>query len=215
MRLPGWLARFRRRPYVPAADRAGRNSSDDFIRAEFKRRYLIEFAGYVGRDRAASGEAGARFFLLAMLLGGASMLGPVLGLAGTGLAMLTTSIARAASPRWIRAGLKLGQQLDNSAPGANRVEAWLDRNMDDLPTYLDRLDREEADRRRMRTLIEQINKAGAAAVSVEERRFLATRGIRRLKPPILLEPPLPPRMRLSNWHHAQLARALWSDLGRF
>jgi len=216
MQLPSWLrGLFRRSAPMPAADRPGRNDSDELIRAEFKRRYLVEFAGYVGRDRAASAGAGANFLLLAAMLGGAALAGPVAGLVGTGVALANLGAARAAGPRFVKAGLSLGERLQQGEPEPHRLEAWLDRHMAHLPRYLDRLDREEADRRRARALIERINKGGRTdGVSAEERRFLATRGIRRLRTSIRLEPPLPPRMRLSNWHHAQLARALWFDLGK-
>ncbi|HVJ51670.1 MAG TPA: hypothetical protein VM689_04375 [Aliidongia sp.] len=206
---------FRRR--APGAVPDGpllRNYDEKLIRAEFKRRYLIEFAGYVGRDRVASAGAGANFLLMAGMLGGAAIAGPLGGFGASALALgLRWYLGRTGADRGRTA--QVVDRLERDETGLDGVETWLDRHIDTLPAYLDRLDREEAELRRCRWLIDRINAAGSAdGLGPEDRNLLRRCGYRKLTPPIARTLPLPPRVRLGNWHHSQLARALWRDIGR-
>jgi hypothetical protein len=212
------LRRFRRpgpsETAIPA-EQPLRNYSEALIRAEFKRRYLVEFAGYVGRDRVASQAAGANFLMLAMFLGGAAIAGPIAGLIGSGFALRQVWAAHAAKPGLQRATARIAKRLQDDEGSPASVENWLDRHMEVLPTYLDRLDREEAAERRERVLIDRINRRGTADdLNAEDRAFLKARGIRKLRSPLRRRFPLPPRVGIGNWHHSQLARALWREIGR-
>jgi hypothetical protein len=213
-RVLAWL-RKRAPASMPSAESHLRNYSDEHIRAEFKRRYLVEFASYVGRDRVASAAAGANFLLFATMLGGTALAGPVAGVIGVGVALWRVEAARRAKPDLERATARVVERLGRDERTLVGVEAWLDRHLDVLPTYLDRLDQQEAAERRERALIDRINRGAAdAGLTAAERAFLATRGIKNPRPPIGRRFQMPPRTRIGNWHHAQLARALWREIGR-
>jgi hypothetical protein len=105
-------------------------------------------------------------------------------------------------------------QSENSA-GLPQVEGWLDSHIEDLPAYLDKLDRVEDERRAAKTLIEQVNRLGSAdGLSPADRTLLKRHGVRKFKPPIYAPYPLAPRCELGNWHFSQLDRALWRDISK-
>jgi hypothetical protein len=214
--LRPWRRLFSKRRARPDGERDAslRNWNEDFIREDFKRRYLTEFAGYVGRDMVASQTAAANFGLLLVTILG-SAFSPPLGLVlSGGLVIRYLQIGRDAKRAIGEAAYEVTEALQSGAGGKLAgVERWLDQHCDELPTYLDKLDREAEDRHKQRALIERINREGSAkGVTADDRAFLAKRGIKKLNLPPAHHFALPPRVHLGNWHHSQLARALWKDM---
>lgn len=209
------LGRLWRRDLVPAPDpELRRNWDAQALRAEFKRRYLSEFGRYVAEDMVVNQNAAINFVTLAALMAGLSFGGPAGLVVGAGLAWRHMAIRRDFGDAVYLAGKRLRRDLD---AGTNidhaGIEAWLDRHEDDLPDYLDKLDRTEGEQRAVRRLIQRVNKAGSAAgLTTPERQLLARHCYRRLTPPIQPILRLPPRTGLGTWHHGQLARALWRDV---
>jgi hypothetical protein len=211
-----WRAGFGRKGPPAPEPAALRNWDEAALRAEFKRRYLGEFSRYVADDMVANHNAAISFAILAAILAGASFAGPVAILAGGGLALRHFLIRRDLGAAVCSAGKALKRDLESGGEGKlDGIEAWLDRHVEDLPYYLDKLDRADDEQRRVRRIIARINQAGtAASLSRDERRLLARHGYRRLKPPIATTLRLPPRTELGSRHHAQLARSLWRDVAR-
>jgi hypothetical protein len=200
-------------PPMPVAPEL-RNWDESAIRAEFKRRYLTEFARYAAEDMVVNHNAAISFATLAAILGGSILGGPVALLLGGGLAVRHLMIRRDLGQALISAGRVLKRDLETgSTERLAGVEAWLDRHEQDLPFYLDKLDRADDEQRLVRRIIARLNKAGTlASLTGEERKLLARHGYRRLTLPIATTLRLPPRTELGNWHHAQLSRSLWRDV---
>ena len=139
------LGLFRRRaePAAAAVEPGLRNYSEAVIRAEFKRRYLVEFAGYVGRDRVASEAAGANFLLFAAMLGGTALAGPIAGLVGGGLALRQLWAARATKAprrnyRIARASAAGNFDKGDSGAGKDFIDCRDDRHISDSRTVCGR-----------------------------------------------------------------------------
>jgi hypothetical protein len=212
-----WRATLGRTPKPPVTvPDAGRNWDEAALRAEFKRRYLTEFARYVAEDMVANQNAAMSFATLAAVLGGSLLGGPVAIVLGGGLAIRHMAIRRDLAAALISAGQTLKRDLETGEDTRlSGVEAWLDQHEQDLPGYLDKLDRAEDELRLVRRIIARLNRANSlASLTRDERRLLARHGYRRLKPPIQTTLRLPPRTELGNWHHAQLSRSLWRDVTR-
>jgi hypothetical protein len=192
------------------------NRNEGLLRQEFKRRYLAEFSGYVGglMEESSGGSANFLFMVVAFMVGAVSL--PLAGLLGVGVSAryfrvqgdVKAALAEAAD----RVATEMEAERSQAMP---QVEAWLDRHIDDLPGYLDRLDRFEEERRRVKSLVEKVNRAGNAdMLSVADRALLRRHGIKRVKPPLYAGYTLPPRCQLGNWHFSQLDRALWRDISK-
>lgn len=209
-----WRAGFTRQAPSAPADR--RNWDAEAIRAEFKRRYLTEFSRYVAEDMVENHRRAISFATLVAMIGGTTLGAPVGMLIGGVLVVRHAMIQRDMAAALLSAGRTLKRDMElGAAARLARVEAWLDRHEEDLPAYLDKLDRAEDEQRRVRRIIARLNKAGTlASLTVEERRLLARHGYRRLRLPIAPILRLPPRTELGNWHHAQLSRSLWADVTR-
>jgi hypothetical protein len=211
-----WAAGFTgAKPSVPEPH-ALRNWDAEAIRAEFKRRYLTEFSRYVAEDMVVNHNAAISFATLAAIIAGSSLGAPFGLLIGAGLAVRHVMIRRDMAAALHTAGRELKRDIElGSAARLARVEAWLDQHEQDLPDYLDKLDRAEDEQRLVRRIIDRLNRAGTlASLTRDERKLLAGHGYRRLTLPIRTRLRLPPRTELGNWHHAQLARSLWSDVTR-
>jgi hypothetical protein len=193
-----------------------RNWNAEAARAEFKRRFMPEFARYVAEDMVTNHNAAISFATLAAVLGGSMLGGPVAVLLGGALAARHIMIKRDMGAALIAAGRSLRRELETGGTAhLAAVETWLDGHEQDLPAYLDKLDRAEDELRTVRRIIERVNRAGSPdGLAKDERRLLARHGYRRLTPPIQTTLRLPPRTELGNWHHAQLSRSLWRDVTR-
>jgi hypothetical protein len=221
MALPDLLRRIRQifarppSPDQPAPDTL-RNWDAEALRAEFKRRYLTEFARYVAEDMVANHNAAIGFATLAAILGGSLLGGPVAMVLGGGLALRHMMIRRDLGQALHSAGRLLKRDLElGGTENLAGVEIWLDRHEQALPDYLDKLDRAEDEQRLVRRIIARLNRANSlASLTQEERKLLARHGYRRLTPPIATTLRLPPRTTLGTWHHGQLSRALWRDVSR-
>jgi len=200
-------------PDQPAPD-ALRNWDAEALRAEFKRRYLTEFVRYVAEDMVVNHNAAISFATLAAILGGSILAGPVAMLLGGGLALRHMMIRRDLGQALISAGRLLKRDLElGGTDNLAGVETWLDRHEQDLPDYLDKLDRAEDEQRLVRRIIARLNRANTlTSLTRDERKLLARHGYRRLTLPIATTLRLPPRTELGNWHHAQLSRSLWRDV---
>lgn len=188
------------------------NRDDEAMRAQFRRRYLAEFARYTASDMTSSRNAGMKFLFLVIALVG----GPLAPILGAGLLIRYFQVARELEPAIAGAVRQVMDDLQSGRDGGlAAVEEWLDRHAQQLVAYMDKLDRRDDDRRRLAALIDRINRLGSAYdIGAEDRAFLAHHGLTRLKPPLAIPYLVPPRCLLSNWHHAQLARALWRDIKR-
>jgi len=191
------------------------NRDDAQLRAEFKRRYLVEFAAYANglMERSQSQSTLFLFLFISLFVGPAN---PALAmLLGGGLLARQSQVQDDVRTALSDAARQIMDELQTGEPTLPSVERWLDGHIDALPDYLDRLDRLEDEIRREKMLIARINRAGSAdAVTADDRAFLRQRGIKRLTPPLTITYPLPPRCQLGNWHFSQLDRALWRDIGR-
>jgi hypothetical protein len=213
----GWRTLFGPKATPEAVDaEILRNWNADAARAEFKRRFLPEFARYIAEDMVANHNAGINFATLAAVLGGSMLGGPVAVVLGGALAVRHMMIRRDMGEALISAGRRLKRELEQGGTQhLDGIEAWLDGHEGDLPFYLDKLDRAEDELRRVRQIIARINRAGSlAGLEPAERRLLAEHGYRKLSLPIQTTLRLPPRTELGNWHHAQISRSLWRDVTR-
>jgi hypothetical protein len=189
------------------------NRSDSAIRAEFKQRYLSEFARYTAGDMASSRNAGMNFLFLLIAAG---LGGPITSLVGAGVLLRYLQVVRDVETAIAKTTRSVVDDLESARQGdLPAVEAWLDRHQGQLLDYIDRLDRRDDEQRKLLALIGRINRLGSASdVSAADRAFLERYGIKKLKPPIAIPYVMPPRCLLNNWHHSQLARALWRDIKR-
>ena len=191
------------------------NQTPDLLRSEFKRRYLAEFSTYVGGLMEESSGHSANFLFMFLVLAVGPMSLPVAGLLGLGVSARYAQIQKSVKAALAEAAAEARNALKDASPDLAHVESWLDAHEADLPGYLDRLDRYEEDRRRVRMLIDRCNRAGSAAgLSPEDRALLKKHGIKRFRPPLYAAFTLPPRCQLGNRHFSQLDRALWRDISR-
>jgi len=192
------------------------NRNSDLLRAEFKRRYLAEFAGYVGglMEESSGHSANFLFLLLTLMVGPVSF--PVAALLGLGISARYAQVQKGVRAALGEAANETRRELaDGEGRSLVRIEAWLDAHEDDLPGYLDRLDRYEEDCVRVRMLIENCNRQGSVAgLSAEDRALLKRHGVRKFRTPLYASYKLPPRCQLGNWHFSQLDRALWRDISK-
>jgi hypothetical protein len=190
------------------------NRNEGLLRQEFKRRYLTEFAGYVGGLMEESGGSSANFLFMVAAFAGASISLPVGGLLAIGISARYARVEAGVKAALAEAAKTAVTELQaERADGMPHVERWLDAHLDDLPGYLDRLDRHEEDRRKAKALIRQVNLKGSAdGLTPDERSLLKHCGVRSFRPPLEIGFPLAPRCLLGNWHFTQLDRALWRDM---
>ncbi len=191
------------------------NQDPDLLRSEFKRRYLAEFSTYVGGLMEESSGHSANFLFMFLVLAVGPMSVPVAGLLGLGVSARYAQVQKSVKAALAEAAMQARTALRDASPDLSHVESWLDAHEGDLPEYLDRLDRYEEDRRRVRALIDRCNKAGSvASLSHEDRAFLKRHGVKRFRTPLYAAFTLPPRCHLGNWHFSQLDRALWRDISK-
>lgn len=191
------------------------NRNESLLRQEFKRRYLTEFSHYVGglMEESAGSSVNFLFMVVVFLTGPLSV--PLAALLGAGVSARYAQVNEDVKAALTDAAARVAKQLEDEDRVLPHVERWLDAHMDDLPGYLDKLDRFEDDRRRVKALVEKANRAGSLEVlSAEDRTFLRRHGVKRFKLPLYAGYPLAPRHQLGNWHFSQLDRALWSDIAK-
>jgi hypothetical protein len=192
------------------------NRNEDLLRQEFKRRYLTEFSHYVGglMEESAGHSANFLFMFLTFLIGPLSV--PVAGLLGLGVSARYAQVQKGVKEALIDAAGQVAQTLESEDKSVlPHVEGWLDAHMDDLPGYLDKLDRVEEERRQVASLIDKANRLGTAdGLSAGDRALMKRHGVTRFKIPIYPAYPLAPRCELGNWHFSQLDRALWRDISK-
>ena len=192
------------------------NRDSDLLRSEFKRRYLAEFSTYIGGLMEESSGHSANFLFMFLVLAVGPMSVPVAGLLGLGVSARYAQVQKSVKTALAEAAVQARRAMIESATGAlAHVETWLDAHENDLPGYLDRLDRYEEDRRRVRALIDRCNKAGSVTgLSSDERALLKRHGVKRFRTPLCAAFTFPARCQLGNWHFSQLDRALWRDISR-
>lgn len=191
------------------------NQDPHLLRSEFKRRYLAEFSTYVGGLMEESSGHSANFLFMFLVLAVGPMSVPVAGLLGLGVSARYAQVQKSVKAALADAAAQARGALRDASADLAHVESWLDDHEQDLPGYLDRLDRYEEDRRRVRSLIDRCNKAGSvASLSPEDRAFLKRHGVKRFRTPLYAAFTLPPRCHLGNWHFSQLDRALWRDISK-
>jgi hypothetical protein len=191
------------------------NRNETLLRQEFKRRYLTEFAHYSGGLMEESAGHSANFLFMFAVMFTAPLSVPVAGLLGLGVSGRYAQVQKGVKEALTDAAAKVAVQLENEGAVLPHVEGWLDDHMDDLPAYLDSLDRFEEERRQIKALVEKVNRLGAAdCLSKDDRSLMKRHGITRFKVPMYAGYPLAPRCRLGNWHFSQLDRALWRDISK-
>lgn len=192
------------------------NRNEDLLRQEFKRRYLTEFTDYVGglMEESAGHSVNFAFMLVTLLFGAVSI--PLAGILGIGISARYLRVNKGVKDALSEAARRVAEGLESEDRAKlPHIEGWLDDHMDDLPGYLDRLDRIEEERRAVKALIAKVNRLGSPdCLSAEDRALLKAHGVRSFKPPIHAGYPLAPRTQLGNWHFSQLDRALWRDISK-
>ncbi|MDB5392979.1 MAG: hypothetical protein JWM91_485 [Rhodospirillales bacterium] len=192
------------------------NRNEDLLRQEFKRRYLTEFSQYVGGLMEESSGHSANFLFMVLTVLTAPFSLPIAGLLGLGVSARYAQVQADVKAALADAAKSVSDNLQSEDRAKlPHVESWLDAHMDNLPDYLDRLDRVEDERRTVRSLIEKANHLGSVdCLSAEDRALLKRHGVRRFKVPLYAGYPLAPRCQLGNWHFSQLDRALWRDIAK-
>jgi hypothetical protein len=191
------------------------NRNETLLRQEFKRRYLAEFSRYVGglMEESAGSSANFLFLVLVVLTGPLSL--PLAALLGIGVSARYAQVNEDVKAALSDAAARVACQLESEDRVLPDVERWLDAHIGDLPGYLDKLDRFEEERRRVKALVERANESGTTAwLSTEDRALLKRHGVKRFKVPLQAGYLLAPRCQLGNWHFSQLDRALWRDISR-
>ena len=192
------------------------NRNEALLRLEFKRRYLTEFSHYVGglMEESAGHSANFLFMFLTLFIGPLSVL--VAGLLGLGVSARYAQVQKGVKEALTDAARHVTETLESEDEALlPHVEGWLDAHIDDLPAYLDKLDRFEDERRRVGSLVEKANRLGATDfLSVADRTLMRRHGVTRFKIPLYVGYPLAPRCQLGNWHFSQLDRALWRDISK-
>jgi hypothetical protein len=191
------------------------NRNEDLLRQEFKRRYLTEFADYVGGLMEESSGHSVNFLFMVLTLLTAPVSLPVAGLVGLGISARYAQVQADVKAALAEAAKAVSDELQSEDRAKlPHVERWLDAHMDNLPEYLDRLDTVDEERRAAKALIEKANRLGLVEfLTKEDRALLKRHGVTRFKLPLYAGYPLAPRCQLGNWHFSQLDRALWRDIG--
>jgi hypothetical protein len=191
------------------------NRNETLLRQEFKRRYLTEFSHYVGGLMEESAAHSANFLFMFAVMFIVPLSVPVAGLLGLGVSGRYAQVQKGVKEALGAAAARVAGQLETEQPVLSHVEGWLDDHMDDLPGYLDGLDRIEEERRQIKSLVETVNRLGTLdCLSADDRRLMKRHGITRFKVPMYAGYPLAPRCLLGNWHFSQLDRALWRDISK-
>jgi hypothetical protein len=192
------------------------NRNEALLRQEFKRRYLTEFSHYVGglMEESAGHSANFLFMFLTLFIGPLSV--PVAGLLGLGVSARYAQVQKGVKEALTDAASQVTETLESEDKALlPHVEGWLDAHIDDLPDYLDKLDRFEEERRQVGLLVEKANRLGKTDfLSVSDRALMKRHGVTRFKIPLYAGYPLAPRCQLGNWHFSQLDRALWRDISK-
>ena len=192
------------------------NRNETLLRQEFKRRYLTEFSEYVGglMEENAGHSANFLFLFLTLFIGPLSL--PVAGLLGLGVSARYAQVQKSVKAALTDAAVQVAKTLESEDSSAvSHVDAWLDAHIDDLPAYLDKLDRFEDERRKVGSLVDKANRLGTTDfLSASERTLMKRHGVTRFKIPLYAGYPLAPRCQLGNWHFSQLDRALWRDISK-
>jgi hypothetical protein len=192
------------------------NRNETLLRQEFKRRYLAEFSHYVGglMEESAGHSANFLFMFLTLFIGPLSV--PVAGLLGLGVSARYAQVQKGVKAALADAAQQIAKTLEaEDSVAAPHIESWLDAHLEDLPGYLDRLDRFEDERRQVGSLVEKANRLGTTDfLSAADRALMKRHGVARFKIPLYAGYPLAPRCQLGNWHFSQLDRALWRDIGK-
>jgi hypothetical protein len=192
------------------------NRNETLLRQEFKRRYLVEFSHYVGglMEESAGHSANFLFMFLTLFIGPLSV--PVAGLLGLGVSARYAQVQKDVKAALTDAAGLVARTLESEDKSAlPHVERWLDAHIDNLPGYLDTLDRVEEERRQVASLVEKANRLGATDfLSASDRALMKRHGVRRFRTPLYAGYPLAPRCQLGNWHFSQLDRALWRDIAK-
>ena len=191
------------------------NRNESLLKQEFKRRYLTEFSHYVGGLMEESAGSSANFLFMVLTFLTAPLSVPLAALFGVGVSARYLQVNEDVKAALTDAAARVAKQLESEDGTLPHVEGWLDAHIGDLPFYLDKLDRFEDDRRRVKALVEKANRSGSLDVlSADDRTFLKRHGVKRFKLPLYAGYPLAPRCQLGNWHFSQLDRALWRDIGK-
>jgi hypothetical protein len=192
------------------------NRNETLLRQEFKRRYLTEFSEYVGglMEESAAHSANFLFMFLVLFMGPLSL--PVAGLLGLGVSARYAQVQKGVKAALGNAAQQVAKTLEaEDSAAAPHIESWLDAHIDDLPAYLDKLDRFEEDRRKVGSLVDKANRLGTTDfLSASDRALMKRHGVTRFKIPLYAGYPLAPRCQLGNWHFSQLDRALWRDISK-
>jgi hypothetical protein len=192
------------------------NRDETLLRQEFKRRYLTEFSHYVGglMEESAGGSANFLFMFLTLFTVPLSL--PLAGLLGIGVSARYAQVQKGVKQALTDAAGQVAAKLEAEDKAMlPHVERWLDDHIDDLPGYLDKLDRFEDERGRVRSLVEKANQLGTVDfLSKDDRALMRRHGVTRFKMPLYAGYPLEPRCQLGNWHFSQLDRALWRDISQ-
>jgi hypothetical protein len=190
------------------------NRNETLLRQEFKRRYLTEFSSYVGGLMEESGGGSANFLFLLAVIAVGSVSVPVAALLGVGISARYNQVRKDVEAALDEARNSVAEELQSEDRARlPHIERWLDAHLDDLPGYLDALDRYEEERRKARSLVDKANRAGSADnLTAADKALLKRYGVKSFKPPLHLLWKLPPRHQLGNWHFSQLDRALWRDI---
>src|ERR1700722_19861982 len=126
------------------------NRNEALLRQEFKSRYLTEFSHYVGglMEESAGHSANFLFMFLTLFIGPLSV--PVAGLLGLGVSARYAQVQKGVKAALADAAQQIARTLEaEDSVAAPHIESWLDAHMDDLPGYLDKLDRFEDERRQV------------------------------------------------------------------
>jgi len=192
------------------------NRNETLLRQEFKRRYLTEFSHYSGGLMEESAGHSANFLFMCAVMLTAPLSVPVAGLLGLGVSGRYAQVQKGVKEALTDAAAKVRAQLeDEDRALLPHVEKWLDEHTDELPGYLDRLDRFEDERRQIKSLVEKVNRLGTVDwLTADDRRLMKRHNITRFKVPMYAGYPLAPRCQLGNWHFSQLDRALWRDISK-
>ena len=150
------------------------NRNETLLRQEFKRRYLTEFSHYVGglMEESAGGSANFLFMVLTFLIGGPFSV-PLAALLGIGVSARYAQVNADVKAALTDAASRVERTLESEDKALlPHVEGWLDAHIDDLPAYLDKLDRFEEERRQVKALVEKANRLGLARCPIHRRSCL-------------------------------------------
>jgi hypothetical protein len=164
-------------------------------------------------EESAGHSANFLFMFLTLFIGPLSI--PVAGLLGLGVSARYAQVQKGVKDALADAAHEVERTLASEDKVLPHVEAWLDSHIEDLPGYLDRLDRFEDERRQVKSLVDKANRlATTDFLSAGDRALMKRHGVTRFKIPLYAGYPLAPRCQLGNWHFSQIDRALWRDISK-